>query len=65
LSPKLCLFNAGWFKYDRDKLWHVYTQSIQVIFEPPCNIIPPLAQQPDSGQGRVISEVSRSHTVTR
>jgi hypothetical protein len=20
LSPKLCLFNAGWFKYDRDKL---------------------------------------------
>ena len=22
-------------------------------------------QQPDSGQGRVISEVSRSHTVTR
>jgi hypothetical protein len=25
-----------WFKYDRDKLWLVYTQSAPVIFEPPC-----------------------------
>ena len=25
-----------WFKYDRDKLWRVYTQSVPVIFEPPC-----------------------------
>ena len=25
-----------WFKYDRDKLWLVYTQSVPVIFEPPC-----------------------------
>jgi hypothetical protein len=25
-----------WFKYDRDKLWLVYTQIIPVIFEPPC-----------------------------
>ena len=24
-----------WFKYDRDKLWLVYTQSVPVIFEPP------------------------------
>jgi hypothetical protein len=27
-----------WFKYDRDKLWLVYTQLVPVIFEPPCNI---------------------------
>jgi hypothetical protein len=25
-----------WFKYDRDKLWLVYAQSVPVIFEPPC-----------------------------
>jgi nuclear pore complex protein Nup62 len=25
-----------WFKYDRDKLWLVYTLSVPVIFEPPC-----------------------------
>jgi hypothetical protein len=25
-----------WFKYDRDKLWLVYTQIDPVIFEPPC-----------------------------
>ena len=25
-----------WFKYDRDKLWLVYTQKVPVIFEPPC-----------------------------
>ena len=24
------------FKYDRDKLWLVYTQSVPIIFEPPC-----------------------------
>jgi hypothetical protein len=28
--------NTMWFKYDRDKLWLVYTQSVPVIFEPPC-----------------------------
>jgi hypothetical protein len=28
--------STGWFKYDRDKLWLVYTQSVPVIFEPPC-----------------------------
>ena len=27
-----------WFKYDRDKLWLVYTQIVPVIFEPPCKI---------------------------
>ena len=27
-----------WFKYDRDKLWLVYTQIVPVIFEPPCII---------------------------
>ena len=28
-----------WFKYDRDKLWLVYTQIVPVIFEPPCTFI--------------------------
>jgi hypothetical protein len=28
--------STRWFKYDRDKLWLVYTQSVPVIFEPPC-----------------------------
>ena len=28
--------NTRWFKYDRDKLWLVYTKSVPVIFEPPC-----------------------------
>jgi hypothetical protein len=30
------LYNTRWFKYDRDKLWFVYTQIVPVIFEPPC-----------------------------
>jgi hypothetical protein len=30
--------NTRWFKYDRDKLWLVYTQIVPVIFEPPCII---------------------------
>ena len=51
LSPKLCVFNARWFKYDRDKLWLVYTQSIQVLFEPLCNIIPPPAPTARLGPG--------------
>jgi hypothetical protein len=29
-------FFTRWFKYDRDKLWLVYTQIVPVIFEPPC-----------------------------
>ena len=28
-----------WFKYDRDKLWLVYTQIVPVIFEPPCTCL--------------------------
>jgi hypothetical protein len=31
----LCI-STRWFKYDRDKLWLVYTQIVLVIFEPPC-----------------------------
>jgi hypothetical protein len=31
----LCCYTR-WFKYDRDKLWLVYTQIVPVIFEPPC-----------------------------
>jgi hypothetical protein len=30
------LYCTRWFKYDRDKLWLVYTQIVPVIFEPPC-----------------------------
>jgi hypothetical protein len=29
-----------WFKYDRDKLWLVYTQIVPVISEPPCTYYP-------------------------
>jgi hypothetical protein len=29
------LERTRWFKYDRDKLWLVYTQIVPVIFEPP------------------------------
>jgi hypothetical protein len=32
----VALLYTRWFKYDRDKLWLVYTQSVPVIFEPPC-----------------------------
>jgi hypothetical protein len=31
-------WNTRWLKYDRDKLWLVYTQIVPVIFEPPCII---------------------------
>ena len=30
--------DTRWFKYDRDKLWLVYTRSVPVIFEPPCTL---------------------------
>jgi hypothetical protein len=29
--------HTKWFKYDRDKLWLVYTQIVPVIFEPSCS----------------------------
>ena len=35
-SYMFILFNTRWFKYDRDKVWLVYTKSVPVIFEPPC-----------------------------
>jgi hypothetical protein len=31
--------NTRWFKYDREKLWLVYTQIVPVIFEPPCTSV--------------------------
>jgi hypothetical protein len=34
--PVLLMCCTRWFKYDRDKLWLVYTQIVPVIFEPPC-----------------------------
>ena len=37
-ETQLQLINTRWFKYDRDKLWLVYTQIVPVIFEPPCII---------------------------
>ena len=30
------VYYTRWFKYAWDKLWLVYTQSVPVIFEPPC-----------------------------
>ena len=33
------LHHTRWFRYDRDKLWLVYTQSVPVTFEPPCTYI--------------------------
>jgi hypothetical protein len=35
-SPMKQVTCARWFKYDRDKLWLVYTQIVPVIFEPLC-----------------------------
>ena len=35
-APQCYVISTRWFKYDRDKLWRVYTQSVPVIFEPPC-----------------------------
>ena len=32
----LATSSTRWFKYNRDKLWLVYKQSVPVIFEPPC-----------------------------
>ena len=34
--PTVFYNSTRWFKYDRDKLWLVYTQIVPVIFEPPC-----------------------------
>jgi hypothetical protein len=39
---KFCNFTR-WFKYGQDKLWLVYTQSVLVIFEPPCTLHFPLS----------------------
>ena len=42
LHPRTPPFHNGqfsctrWFKYDQDKLWLVYTQTVPVIFELPC-----------------------------
>jgi hypothetical protein len=36
LEENLC--DTRWLKYDRDKLWLVYTQIVPVIFEPPRNM---------------------------
>jgi hypothetical protein len=34
--PGVTVIYTRWFKYDWDKLWLVYTQSVPVIFESPC-----------------------------
>ena len=36
ITNTVTCYDIRWFKYDRDKLWLVYTQSFPVIFEPPC-----------------------------
>ena len=38
--------HTRWFKYDRDKLWLVYTQIVLVIFEPPCTSMLPVRLEP-------------------
>jgi hypothetical protein len=37
-APVCYVIRTRWFKYNRDKLWLVYTQSVPVIFEPPCTL---------------------------
>jgi hypothetical protein len=44
--------STRWFKYDRDKLWLVYTQSVPVIFEPPCTSV---------SSGNIISPIYPTH----
>ena len=39
----ISLTYTRWFKYDREKLWLVYTQTVPVIFEPPCMFHAPAA----------------------
>jgi hypothetical protein len=39
ISPSAQPKHTRWFKYDRDKLWLVYTQLDPVIFKPPCTIV--------------------------
>jgi hypothetical protein len=39
LLTLLKLHYTRWLKYDRDKLWLVYTQIVPVIFEPPCKFV--------------------------
>jgi hypothetical protein len=39
-------YYTRWFKYDRDKLWLVYTQIVPVIFEPPCTYTRSVTQFP-------------------
>jgi hypothetical protein len=37
-SSDLLVRYTRWLKYDRDKLWLVYTQIVPVVFEPPCTL---------------------------
>jgi hypothetical protein len=36
LRGMISIPTTRWFKYDRDKLWLISTQSVPIIFEPPC-----------------------------
>jgi hypothetical protein len=49
--------STRWFKYDRDKLWLIYTKIVPVIFEPPCifenRIL--IATEREEANGRVSS----------
>jgi hypothetical protein len=46
--------NIRWFKYDRDKLWLVYTQIVPVIFEPPCTKVDLYDDLYDENKGTVV-----------
>jgi hypothetical protein len=53
-TTKWIALNTRWFKYDRDKLWLVYTQIVPVIFEPPCSYKRVVHTEPD---------ISRTHFI--
>ena len=50
--------STRWFKYDRDKLWLVYTQSVPVIFEPPCKFHPGTRHEDPEEEQRYSSTLS-------
>jgi hypothetical protein len=44
-----------WFKYDRDKLWLIYTQILPVIFEPPFSVVRFVFRSPRLGPNIFLS----------
>jgi hypothetical protein len=56
--------NTRWFKYDRDKLWLVYTQIVPVIFEPPCNINDWVVTEIEFVEAVLFRKVTLKHEIT-